>query len=525
MSLTKKVWEGMWTGTAAAVVENGLRIPRMMVVTRVLGPELYGVLGFFGIVRETLGTFIQMGTGAAVVRSLAASKATKDRRRIGSTIGAAALIRMVTIGLSVFGLFLFENELAGFLAGYPAAAHVPPDEIHWLLRLLLVGIAIQAIEGPFGNALQGFQAWRALLAVRILGAFASAGLPIIAALMGYRLLGIVVSQQIAFAVIALAIFFHYFRIVRSALDRPTFRDAIGEVKPVLAFGIPLILSHLFHLVYTYTDQIMLAGMGKGPEELSFYEVARNAALMLVFVPTLLKSVMFPASAEFFADGNVRRLEALFAFMVKHLFWFLIPLAAWMSVLSPLAIVVIAGDRYLAASPALAWLALLMVMRAFGVPFYTCLVGAFGRTWNQFLISAVGGGLNVLLNYHWIPEYGFMGAVYATATGHVVSFSLAVLFLKPHMRLRFPLRSMGVALFCAAAGGLLLQQAYLLSPWLVPVMLPVVAVGYLAGVVRFGLLNTQDMAYFDRMLPQFLADSSVRRWAASHLRETPEELKI
>jgi O-antigen/teichoic acid export membrane protein len=524
MSLTKKVWEGMWTGTAAAVIENGLRIPRMMVVTRVLGPELYGILGVFGMFRQTAGLFIQMGTGDAVIRGLAASRARDNRLRIGATMGAAALIRLATIGLCVLSLFFFEDRLTDFLARYPAAAHVSPGEIHWLLRLLLIGIAVEALEGPFGNALQGFQAWRALLAVRIVGAVASTGLPILAALLGYRLLGIVVSQQIAFVVIAAAIFYHYLKIVRPALDRPSFRDSLNEIRPVLTFGVPLILSQLFNLIYTYTDQIMLAGMAR-VEELSYYEVARNAALMLVFVPTLLRSVMFPASAEFFADRDVRRLEALFSFMVKHLFWFLIPLAVWMSALSPLAIAIIAGERYLAAAPALSWLAMLMVMRAFGVPFFTCLVGALGRTRDQFLISAAGGGLNVLLNYHWIPRWGFMGAVYATATGHVLSFSLAVLLLRPHMRLRFPLRTITISFSCAALGGLMLQQAHLLSPWLVPVMLPLVIVGYFAGVVRLGLLDTQDMAYLERMIPRALARSAVRRWLQAHLRETPRELKL
>lgn len=525
MSLTRKVWEGMWTGTAAAILENALRVPRMMIITRVLGPELYGILGVFGMLRETVGMLIQLGTGDAVIRGLAASKAGDRRDRIGATLSAASLIRMVTIGLCILLLFVFEPQVVIFLARYPAVAHVTPGELHWLLRLLLIGVIIQAIEGPFGNALQGFQAWKSLLVVRIIGSFASTGLPIAAALMGFRLLGIVVSQQIAFAVIALAIFHYYVKIVRPILEFPPFQECLREIKPVLAFSLPLILSQLFRLMYNYTDQIMLAGMGSRAEELSYYEVARNAALMLGFVPTLIRTVMFPASAEFFADKNLRRLEALFHFMVKHLFWFLIPFAAWMSALSPQVIAIVAGGKYLPAASALTWLSVMMVMQSFSVPFFTCLVGSFGRTREQFYITVTGGLLNVVLNYLWIPRFGFMGAVYSTACCHVSGFTLACVFLSPHMTLKFPFRFILRAGCCAGIGVIVLYALNQIHPWVALGFCPILYALYLMAMIRLGILDDQDMHYLSRTAPKLSANSWVQRWIMPHVRPTPEDLKL
>jgi len=341
MSLTKKVWDGLWTGTAASVFENILRIPRMMIVTRVLGPEFYGLLGLFGVFREVAGKFIQLGTGDAIIQFLAVHKAKQANEKISATMGAAALIRLVTIFISLVLYVVFEADLVLWMKKYPATAHVSPREMIWLLRLLITGIVIQAIEGPFGNALQGFQAWKSLLVVRIIGALASAGFPILAALLGFHLLGIVVAQQLAFVVMAVSIFYYYWIKVKVHLERPPLKNVAAQLKPVLLFGLPLILSQFFRLVYTYTDQLMLAGMGKAAAELSYYEVARNAAGMLVFVPALLRSVMFPASAEFYAHKQKERLQALFTFMVKHLFWFLFPLGLWMAALAPLAMKIIA----------------------------------------------------------------------------------------------------------------------------------------------------------------------------------------
>lgn len=515
----------MWTGTAASIIENILRFPRMMIVTRVLGPELYGILGVLGVFREFLGRFIQLGTGDAVIQFLAASKGRKDYAHIGATMRAAGYIRLVTISICLVSVLTFENKLTIWLSKYPAAENLPLSDIVWLIRLLLIGVIIQAMEGPLGNALQGFQAWRSLLVVRIIGAFAGTGLPIIAALAGYHLLGIWVAQQMAFLIIALAITWYYFKKVSPILEVPKFSETLSTVRPVLVFGLPLIFSQILRLVYTYADQLMLASMGKGAEEIGYYEVARNLALMLVFVPTLLRSVMFPASAEFYADKNIRRLEALFTFMVKHLFWFLLPLAVWMSVLSPLIVEIVAGTQFIPAAPGLTWLAMLMVMRAFGVPFFTCLVGALGRTKEQFYISASGGALNVILNIFWIPLYGYMGAIYATAMGHLLSFSLGVLFLTPHMKLNFPLRRMLVCTLFVASTVIMLDMGYAYHKVLAILLLPVAGVIYVGGIVRFGIFDSQDLEYLERLLPPVIKRISfLRHFMAQYATQTrPEDM--
>ena len=498
MSLTKKIWDGLWTGTAASVFENLLRIPRMMVMTRVLGPEFYGLLGLFGVFREVVGKFIQLGTGDAVIQFLASAKINQNTKSMSETMGAASLIRLITICVSLAGFLIYEQDLVLWVKRYPATLHVRPNEMIWLFRVLMVGIVIQALEGPLGNALQGFQAWKSLLVVRIIGAMASTGLPIAAALMGFHLLGIVVAQQLAFVVIALVITYYYWLRVKPHLTQPGVKQIIAQLKPVLLFGLPLIFSQFFRLIYTYTDQLMLAGMGKVAAELSYYEVANNAAAMLVFVPALLRSVMFPASAEFYAQKDKIRLQALFTFMVKHLFWFLLPLGAGMAVLSPLAIEIIAGEQYLPASKALAWLALFVVMQSFGVPFFTCLVGSLGRTKDQLYIAIAGGGLNVLLNYLWIPTHGFMGAVYATGVGHLLGFLLACFFLSPHMKLNFPLRSIFVSttLTAVTSGFLYLSmQCHLV---LVILVAPILAFFYVVGLGCFGVFDNQDLGYLMRL---------------------------
>lgn len=488
----------MWTGTAAAIIENILRIPRMVITTRLLGPELYGILGICGVFRDFVGPIIQLGTGDAIIKFLAADHASKNYSHAGAVMRAAGIVRLVMAALVVLICFLWEKELIAWLATYKAVQNLPLDDLFWLGRLLLVGILINAAEGPLGNALQGFQAWRSLLIIRIISAVASNGLPILAALIGFRLLGIVLSQQIAFAILALAITWYFFKIVSPRLRRVKIFEAMANIPPVLKFGLPLIFSQLLYVIQTNTNQIMMVGMNLSGEEIGYYEVARNIAVMLAFVPTILRTVMFPASSEFFVDKNIRRLEALFTFMVKHLFWFLLPLAAWMSLLAPLVVEIVSGPQYAPASRALQWLAIVMIMQSFSVPFYTCLVGAHGQTKKQFYISLISVTLNIGLSYMLIPVYSYMGTVYTTAICSVVGFVLAVIFLMPHMKLNFPVRRMAICVFFVSITCIILYGGYAINRIILIPVIPAVLSIYVYGIIRFGFFDRQDVDYLNRL---------------------------
>ena len=473
------------------MVEYALRIPRIMVMTRVLGPEFYGVLGLFAVFREILGKLMGLGTGDAVIQFLAESKKKSEETRMAATLSAANWVRFIMVLFSITLVFFGEDYFVEWISTFPAVSEISIGQLIWLIRLLLIGVFVQAIEAPFGNALQGFQAWRALLVVRILGAFASTLMPIGAALLGFGIVGIVFAQQAAFALMAVFILIAYIKIVRPFLKTPQFREKLTLCREILRFGLPLVFSSFFFMIYTYTDNLMLASMGNGPEDLSFYELARNLTAILLFAPTLIRSVMFPATAEFFSEVNIPRLEALFAFMFKHLFLSMLPVCACFSVFSSVIIQIVSGEKFLEASPGLAFLALLIIFRALGVPLFTCLVGAFRATDKQFIITLIGGILNVILNFFFIPKFGYMGAIYATAIGYFVSLPLGFYFLSKNMKIIVPwktlLSSVIACVFIVAVLELCLRFNLFLAIGFIPFM----GLLYAYLVIRWGAFDMQD----------------------------------
>ena len=502
MSLLHKIREGVWTGTAAMVVEYALKIPRMMVMTRFLSPELYGLLSLFGMFRTIVGQFVQFGSGDAVIKFLSSGKAGNEREQMSATMGAAGIIRTATMAVLLVATILFEDQIAIWLRTYPALAVLDRTELLWIIRLLLAGVAIQAAEGPLGNALQGFQAWRTLLVVRIVSALATTILPAAAVLLGFRLVGVVAAQQASFLVVAVMIFISYRRKVAPLLRRVRFAEAWRATPRVFRFGFPLVLSSFFQTLYNYTDQVMLTGMGKMAQELSYYSAGMSLASFIGVVPVLMRNVMFPAASEYGQTREIERLEALLRFMAKHFFWLLLPVAFWGAALSNEILLLISGAAYLPAAPVLGWLAVSRVLVGLGTAVFICLVGALGRTREQFFVSASVGLLNLGLNYLLISRHGYMGAVWATCICRVVGLTLGTYILSRYMRVRPPLRAMGVclALSLPLSGGL--YAAHLaLGLFALPLVLPAALVyGY--GIVRLGVFDSQDVEYLERVLGRF-----------------------
>jgi O-antigen/teichoic acid export membrane protein len=72
-----------------------------------------------------------------------------------------------------------------------------------------------------------------------------------------------------------------------------------------------------------------------------------------------------------------------------------------------------------------------------------------RSGTIFTITVIAAGINILLNLFWIPAYGYMGAVYATAVGLVGLNCVQFVFCPRELRALPSARSMLVASALAA----------------------------------------------------------------------------
>ena len=171
----------------------------------------------------------------------------------------------------------------------------------------------------------------------------------------------------------------------------------------------------------------------GAEEVGIYSVAVTLSEGWYFVPVAIVASFFPRLIEI-----KQKNPTLYYYRLQQLFDFLLILAFTVAIIltiiaEPL-ISILFGDAYAASAPILVvhiWTALFIFMRA-----------AFSK-WimieNVLMFSLITQGLgalvNVALNFWLIPQYGGLGAAYATLIAYATASYFALL-LHPKTRIIF-----------------------------------------------------------------------------------------
>lgn len=181
---------------------------------------------------------------------------------------------------------------------------------------------------------------------------------------------------------------------------------------------PLILAGISITIYMKIDQIMIKFM-INEEAVGYYALAVRLCEAWYFIPVAITSSIFPAIinakkvSEEFYNNRMQKLYDILA-------WMAIAIALPVSVFSFFIIKLLFGNNFLQAAPVLT------------IYIWASVAVFLGVASGQYLIienftklslgrSIIGMVVNVLLNLILIPEYGIIGAAYAT----LVSYTLAV----------------------------------------------------------------------------------------------------
>ncbi len=197
------------------------------------------------------------------------------------------------------------------------------------------------------------------------------------------------------------------------------RPALGEGLRLMRHAWPFIFANLATVIYTRIDHVMLGQM-KGDDFVGLYAAAVVLAEMFNFLPVVVHQSVLPGIVRLHEENPElyeRRLQQVQTFMT----WSGVAMAAGLSLAAPWIVSVAYGPTYAASSDVLRIMVWAMVFIFQGVGMLSRVIADNRQlAWSAGLIAAAG--LNVGLNFLWIPPYGLLGAAWAT----VVSYALTVL---------------------------------------------------------------------------------------------------
>lgn len=361
-------------------------------MTRIVGPTYFGYYAVMVTIVSLGGFLINAGLSTVGSQHVANNPSSAGEALWVVTLTRAAIAAVAVLtGLGIMALVPIDPILRGYLRGGLVVWALLPFSNGWVL----------VAQGQL----------RAVSALRVAGSVAT----LLAAVLlvrdvsdADRLAWIPVAGAIATA-IGTSLVAHR----RTPFRRPTGPGVAELVRAYLHEGFHYFKGDVSVFIFTSSDRLFLYAFAT-PTAVGLYAAAYSVIQPFYLINVIVwDSVYLPIAQAFATD----RLKPTFRRYVDLMCFATIPLGFFLLAFSPTVLSILYGSRYSGANE---YLAILGWVITFGytsgiavIPF-----SAWNRPREYGNSTALGGAVNLGLNFALIPSYGGFGAAWATVAAKV-----------------------------------------------------------------------------------------------------------
>lgn len=389
----RDLWSVIFQTSAARIFSLLAGVVVLFVTARWIGPEGRGTVA---AITTWVGLFAMLGSlslGQVAIHGLAVDR---SEERLGVMAGnLLAVLSAVTLVAWIFATG----------AGFPKQGILPVD---FQLPVLIVGFAalpFLILEQFASSLLMAIRELRVYNRYLVIGR----GVALVLTLAFVGLFDAGVTGVLAAALIGEALVScgaYAFLLARIRTAGRSIRIEAGELGKLLAGGAKLHLNAIGTFLFSSADVLILHHY-RGPAETGQYQLAAQLIAALMVIPQAASMALFGSVA---AKGPDRAWRENLQILAQTL-GIVIAIAIVAGVSAPLWIVKLAGGEFEPSVGLFQWL----LASVPGMTFSALLAPQWIGRGFFFLAAALTvavGIANVLANFHLIPVYGSMGAVYA-----------------------------------------------------------------------------------------------------------------
>lgn len=402
----------------ASAFGNGLNYLFAMYFARALGPAEFGLYALGITVFNIAVLFAPLGMETAVMKFVSQHTGSggmaSARKFIASGAGVAAGFGL----LLALGLACSSDLLATHLFGKP--------ELSTVLSVLALGVPLAAVSILLLSSIQalGHIRWTVLIrnGVEPVGKFLLAGL---AAGMGWGLHGMV-GAIVAVLVVSCVV---SFRCLRSLADFQFERRAIPgslEMKAMLAFSVPLVISNLFGIVAPRSD-LLAIGAYLSASDVAVYAVASQTAAVLALILSAFDAAIMQPIGGLLARKDTANLTQMSKAASRWAFTLSLFVFVQLALFAP--------DILRWFGPAFETGAVCLVILAMGHLIGSAAVSSTGIVLMSghskiIMVNSIAVGIVLIGSNLWlVPRFGIGGAAAATSICVAVNSLLCVIEAK------------------------------------------------------------------------------------------------
>lgn len=182
------------------------------------------------------------------------------------------------------------------------------------------------------------------------------------------------------------------------------------------YAVPICLPYIPHLlslnVLNSLDRIMITRWC-GKEYTAIYSIAYTCGMMITLLMTSMNSAFAPWLGEKLAENNLKEVRKI-SYIYTAGFFFL---STGIMLISPEVLLILGGKNYIDAVYVLAPISMGCICQFF----YTMFVNVEQfqkKTIGMAFASTFAAGLNIILNWIFIPKMGYYAAAYTTLAGYI-----------------------------------------------------------------------------------------------------------
>lgn len=207
-------------------------------------------------------------------------------------------------------------------------------------------------------------------------------------------------------------------------------------KSLLSLGVYAILTSM----YT-TFNVAFLGFVSGEKEVGFYTTATKICYLILAVFTAFTDVMLPHMSGLVSSGDMPRFKERFCMAEDLLFAYSLPVVAWLMVMAPDVVQVIAGNEYGGAVLPLRIISPLPFVIGFEQILVLQTLLPLGRDNLLLRNSALGATLGVLLNLALVPVLAAVGSSIVWICVECLILVISQVAVHRIMDVGFPLRGL------------------------------------------------------------------------------------
>jgi O-antigen/teichoic acid export membrane protein len=412
------------------LVSRILAVLLLPLYTRFLTRADYGRVETITAATAVLVIVLRLGVSSAFFRFYFDYKDARDRLRVVRT-SFWFTMTMATAGL-VLGL-VFAPQISDLLhlGGHPDLVRAGAVALWAQMNYEQLTALFRVEERSVAYALASLANVLITIGMTVL----------LVAILHKGSLGLIVGNFIGTLVVWAVLLAYRHEQLGLELDRPLLRR-------MQVFGLPLVPSALALWAINFIDRLFVAAY-KGQGEVGVYSVAIRVSAAVTFLMIAFRTA-WPAFAYSIEDD--REARRTYAYVLTYLLLVASWLALALGALAPWLVQLLTTPRFQRAEEAVALLAFAGVAYAG----YTVLAIGSGRarkTQLNWVVTGVGAGVNVGLNFWLVPAYGMVGAAVSTLIAYVTLFGGMLMYAQSVYAVPYQWRRVATAV--AAAVGLTL----------------------------------------------------------------------